>query len=193
MAKRTCSIDGCEREAIARGWCVLHWGRWRRNGDPLAPVKRKAADGEPLAWLVALVAETVREGCRDWPFGVDHSCDDRAMLGRRKAGHIALELDGRPRPPAPGNNMLHSCDRPICVAPWHLRWGTIAENRADCVGRNRHVVIVGEASRHHKLTTAQALDIRDSTERIADMARKYDISYQSAWMIRSGRAWKHLK
>jgi hypothetical protein len=123
---------------------------------------------------------------------VDHTCDDRAMLGRRRAGHVALELDGRPRPAAPGNNMLHSCDRPICVAPWHLRWGTIAENRADCVSRNRHVVTVGEASRHHKLTAAQALHVRDSPERIADLARLYGISYQSAWMIRSRRAWKHL-
>lgn len=35
MAK-PCSIDGCERAAAARTWCHMHWGRWRRNGDPLA-------------------------------------------------------------------------------------------------------------------------------------------------------------
>ena len=31
-----CSIDGCEREKAARGWCRPHWKRWRRHGDPLA-------------------------------------------------------------------------------------------------------------------------------------------------------------
>lgn len=29
-----CSIDGCERLAIARGWCLKHYKRWRNNGDP---------------------------------------------------------------------------------------------------------------------------------------------------------------
>jgi hypothetical protein len=30
-----CKIDDCERGAQARGWCKMHWARWRRNGDPL--------------------------------------------------------------------------------------------------------------------------------------------------------------
>lgn len=33
MAKRTCSIDGCDRPHHARGWCRLHWKRWIRYGD----------------------------------------------------------------------------------------------------------------------------------------------------------------
>lgn len=37
MAKTTCSIATCKKEATAsRGWCWLHYNRWRRNGDPLA-------------------------------------------------------------------------------------------------------------------------------------------------------------
>lgn len=30
-----CSIEGCGRPHIARGWCNNHWKRWRRHGDPL--------------------------------------------------------------------------------------------------------------------------------------------------------------
>lgn len=33
MADATCSIDGCERPVDARGWCTMHWKRWRRHGD----------------------------------------------------------------------------------------------------------------------------------------------------------------
>lgn len=33
---RTCSIDGCTKPVIARGWCTAHWTRWKRHGDPLA-------------------------------------------------------------------------------------------------------------------------------------------------------------
>jgi len=30
-----CSIDGCELQVKAKGWCSKHWARWKRNGDPL--------------------------------------------------------------------------------------------------------------------------------------------------------------
>lgn len=32
---------------------------------------------------------------------------------------------------------LHSCDNPCCCNPNHLRWGTVADNVADMVERNR--------------------------------------------------------
>lgn len=32
---KRCSIEGCQRTDIeARGWCLLHYSRWRYNGDP---------------------------------------------------------------------------------------------------------------------------------------------------------------
>lgn len=31
---RTCSIAGCEREVLDRGWCKRHLANWRRTGDP---------------------------------------------------------------------------------------------------------------------------------------------------------------
>lgn len=35
MAQRICSIDDCERRHFGRGWCQLHYQRWRTHGDPL--------------------------------------------------------------------------------------------------------------------------------------------------------------
>lgn len=29
---RTCSVEGCDREHAARGWCSTHLSRWRRTG-----------------------------------------------------------------------------------------------------------------------------------------------------------------
>lgn len=37
---RPCSVDGCERRSSARGWCHMHYERWRRHGDPLHVRKR---------------------------------------------------------------------------------------------------------------------------------------------------------
>jgi|694.fasta_scaffold99305_3 hypothetical protein len=32
---KMCSVGGCERTAVARGWCTVHYARYRRHGDPL--------------------------------------------------------------------------------------------------------------------------------------------------------------
>lgn len=34
MSKRTCSVDNCHRPHMARGWCEMHYGRWRRKNRP---------------------------------------------------------------------------------------------------------------------------------------------------------------
>lgn len=35
---KVCSIDGCERKHDAKGFCHVHYNRWKRRGDPLAPL-----------------------------------------------------------------------------------------------------------------------------------------------------------
>ncbi len=30
-----CSIPDCGKEVRARGWCIKHWKRWYKSGDPL--------------------------------------------------------------------------------------------------------------------------------------------------------------
>lgn len=35
MARR-CRVEGCELPVNSKTYCWLHYGRWRRNGDPLA-------------------------------------------------------------------------------------------------------------------------------------------------------------
>ena len=32
-AVATCSIDGCEAQPWARGWCNAHYKRWRKTGE----------------------------------------------------------------------------------------------------------------------------------------------------------------
>ena len=40
---RSCGIEGCERRHEARGWCSLHYKRWRRLGDPEGKAQRQGA------------------------------------------------------------------------------------------------------------------------------------------------------
>lgn len=39
MAERTCSIEGCEKRHVARGWCGMHYQRWKVYGDPSVRVR----------------------------------------------------------------------------------------------------------------------------------------------------------
>lgn len=34
-AKTMCSIDGCEKPSRSRGWCEMHYSRWKTHGDEL--------------------------------------------------------------------------------------------------------------------------------------------------------------
>lgn len=54
----TCVLDDCSRPAFARGWCSLHYARWRKHGTtelpPLGQRPTKArgklrASGRPIA------------------------------------------------------------------------------------------------------------------------------------------------
>ena len=42
----TCRIEGCDRPVKARGWCLMHWQRWWRHGEPggADPLYQKRGD-----------------------------------------------------------------------------------------------------------------------------------------------------
>lgn len=43
VCRPQCSVDGCGRESVARSWCLMHYKRWRNNGDPVAMADRSAS------------------------------------------------------------------------------------------------------------------------------------------------------
>jgi hypothetical protein len=77
-------------------------------------------------------------GCWLWTSGVNHAGYGRFTVDGicKKATHVALEIAGRPRP-TPQHVAMHRCDVPSCVNPAHLVWGTLAENRRDCLAKDR--------------------------------------------------------
>lgn len=187
--RNICRVDGCPRFVTSQRLCGAHLARLTRKGDVL-PDRPIGTRTERLAWIAAVAAED-GEGCRDWPWLNREAGYAQTTSG--KVIHLVLEASGRPRPAAPGDMALHSCDRPICCAPWHLRWGTAAENAADAAERGQQAR--GSRNGSAKLTEQAVADIRlrvRSGERQKDLAQEYGVSAATVCEAVSGKLWAHV-
>jgi 5-methylcytosine-specific restriction endonuclease McrA len=54
-----CSVNGCSRLIASRGWCGLHYARWRRDGDPLLLETKRATRLQAREAKAAIQAQVV--------------------------------------------------------------------------------------------------------------------------------------
>lgn len=122
MAKGTCTIPGCAKREQSRGWCTMHYTRWKRHGDPLF---KKRLLYEPLE--VQFWAKVDQQGppppdgdhlgpCWTWKAAI--ASTGYGKLGPRYAHRVAYELLVGPIPP--GLYLDHLCRNRACVNPAHL-------------------------------------------------------------------------
>ena len=102
-------------------------------------------DMDHLIEQVRSVCEITPDGCWLWRYGTwaehryvdEHKYPKIVVNGVRKhASRFVLEAyEGRPQPR--GTEPCHSCDRPPCVNPEHLHWGTHKRNMEEMAARRR--------------------------------------------------------
>lgn len=120
MAKRTCSIEGCERSCHARGWCGAHYRRWLVNGST-----DDRPSSEERFW--AKVNVDGLGGCWLWTASLNKYGYARFKSGFHVTGHrFAYELLVGPIPK--GLQLDHLCRVRHCVNPDHLEPVTNHEN-----------------------------------------------------------------
>jgi len=91
-------------------------------------------------------------------------------------------------------NVLHTCDNPPCVNPFHLFLGTQSENALDSVKKGRFVDNTGEKCGAHKLTLKQVREILTSNLSSRKIAVHYSVSQSCISFIKIGKNWaKALK
>ena len=114
--------------------------------------------------------------------GVDYSS--------RLAHRVAWELETGPIPD--GAVICHHCDTPGCVNPAHLFLGTQADNVADMRAKGRNNGPRGERCHTAKLNENDVREIRASTLKNAELARRHGVTGSMIAAIRHRKSWKHV-
>ena len=123
---KVCTVDGCDRERLARGWCNMHYRRWRRHGDTDSARPNYRTPEEAFA------ARTERcDECLIWT-GVTNGFGygQIRVRGRMVQAHrYAWERTHGSIPD--GMEIDHTCWNRACVNVEHLRLATTAQNRSN--------------------------------------------------------------
>lgn len=164
MAKRICSIDGCDKFCFGRGWCQSHYARWRRHGDPLVRGNRACPAGASPEQRLRYVGWTVvqrRDGmsaCWEWNGLLTDKGYGRVRDGNGVVVAHRLAFKTWIGPLGPDELACHRCDNPPCVNPDHLFAGSQGDNLADMIAKGRSRT--GERNWNVKLTDTQVAEIR---------------------------------
>jgi hypothetical protein len=193
MAK--CTVEGCSKTVIARGWCPMHYRRWKKYGDTSRVEQRQIHGASLRERFLSYVQQGV--GCWRWVGSKDANGYGRLHVGRlpELAHRISWALFNGEIPS--GAHVLHRCDNPQCVRPDHLFLGNQADNNADKMSKNRHRFGVSRGVAHGRarVTEEQVRFIRmaagSSREIAASIGNR--ISSRQVRDIRSGRLWRHIK
>jgi hypothetical protein len=192
-----CCIKGCDLPVLAVGLCNKHWRRMKKNGSPVLFNRTSGffIGKSPEERFFMQVEKS--DGCWIWQAAKDK--DGYGMFKGSVAGETYTRAHrfsysfhtGEIIPE--GMSVMHSCDNPSCVNPDHLSIGTTLENQRDKWKRGRGKVRFGESSPHCKLTEDQVREIRASTEKQSDMAKRLGVTQTTISEIRRRVSWSHLK
>lgn len=186
-----CTVEGCDRPHLARGWCKLHYYRWRRRGDLSNPEVHR---GDCLKWIRAHINHE-GEGCLTWPYArLKNGRGVVLFQGRMQLTGRVMCILAHGDPPQAKMEAAHRCGmgHEGCVHPGHLYWATPSQNRND--RKDHGTEPRGESAPWSKLTESDVRTIRRmaATHRHADIAAQFSVSRSMVGKIVARQAWSHV-
>lgn len=175
-ATRSC---GCLRAELSSG---------KRWSDVMREKRRKTFDQKRESLFWSRVAKRSDAECWLWTGGHGSRYPTFCGIG---AHRYSYKLHHGSIPP--GMIVMHTCDTPFCVNPDHLRLGTLRDNRADCVQKNRHAK--GSTQGHSRFTEKDIHTIRARRregECLVKIAADYDTYASVISGIANHVSWRHI-
>jgi hypothetical protein len=185
-----CASPGCQqlRSVGCKGWCQMHYGRWKVSGNTGGPdpVKKPRGSGHlhPSGYLIL-----TRHG---HPLA-------------RSNGHLPVHRLVLFDAIGPGVHPCHWCGVDTSwesgeLTADHLDWDKLNNDPSNlvpsclaCNARRRGTVPAGETHVMAKLTADQVAEIRAITGMTHKaIAARYNVSPASIQHIRKRRSWKHV-
>lgn len=184
---RLCSIPDCGKPASSRGWCVDHYVRWKRHGDPLGG---RVSRGGVQKYFREVVLAYDGDDCLIWPFSTNGGYGQMRHEGRPSlVSRLVCEEEHGP-PPNPTDHAAHLCGKGHlgCVARSHLVWKTPTENEVD-----KHAHGTWYARRSNcKLTpdTVRAIRAMKGTEPNYRIAARFNVARRTVDKVMNNETWK---
>lgn len=130
MTQRTCSVEGCERSALVRGWCGAHYKQWSESGSasPKTPHRQDLLAKRDEAHLASRSRRT-EDGCLLWQGAVDAGGYGQIWHRKRQrlVHRVVWEIQIGPIPA--GLFIDHACHNRACIEVSHLRLASPAQNQ----------------------------------------------------------------
>lgn len=188
--ERKCSIQGCDSKHYCHDFCVKHYGRWKKHGDPMS-LKRQSNKGMPVTERFMLYVEKQDEGC--WIWNGSFAGDRYGWFwdGSENIGAHRFSMREFNGVDVNGFQVRHTCDNPRCVNPSHLLLGSHQDNMDDKTDRKRQTR--GREVNTAKITETQAIEITQSTKPAKAIAEEYGLHWSTVYRIRNGIYWKSAK
>lgn len=151
---------------------------------------RMLTDAEEIRFWQNVGWSTDRSVCWEWQGYLENGygvfCLDRVqLLAHRVSWRLSTGCD-------PSGWVLHKCDNPKCVNPYHLYEGNQRDNMHDASVRKRFPPRRGEDSVRSKLTWKKVREIRTlraGGKGMRELSRLYHTSHSIVSRICHGERW----
>ena len=188
---RVCSVEGCDKKYLCRGYCSMHYERKFRNRKRPGS-KVIARHGAGLEFIHRII-ELDTDECLIWPYGKDkdgYACVQLYGKSARAQRYVCTLKYG---PPAyEWLESCHSCRNRACLNWRHLRWDTTKANAEDRAKDGTN--LLGVRNFNNKLTPDQVKEIRGLYPSITltPLAKQFGVSVQTIHGIVRRKIWRHV-